>query len=100
MVEYDVRVYPAAERDLEDIVDYLNALSPQAAIKCYDLIIEKLEGLARMPQRCPLVRVLALKAKGYRCLVVEDYLVFLVIRAGTVQIRRIMHGKRNYESLL
>jgi len=100
MVEYEVRVYPAAERDLEGIVDYLNTLSPRAAAECYDRIVEKLDSLARMPERCPPVRDLALRAKGYRCLVIEDYLVCFVIRAGTVQVRRIVHGKRIYEPLL
>lgn len=100
MAEYEVKVFPAAERDLEDIVDYLNTLSPEAAIRHYDEIIEKLESLSRFPNRCPLVRDLALKAKGYRCLVAEDYLVFFVIKARVVQVRRIIHGKRRYESLL
>ena len=100
MVEYEVRIYSAAERDLEGIVDYLNTLSPQAAAECYDRLVEKLDSLARMPERCPPVRDLALRAKGYRCLVVEDYLVFFVIRADTVQVRRIIHSRRRYESPL
>ena len=62
--------------DLKDIVSYLNTLSPQAAIRYYDLIVEKIGSLADMLQRCPFVQDVALKAKGYRYLIVENYLVF------------------------
>ena len=86
--------------DLKDIVSYLNTLSPQAPIKYYDLIVEKISSLSENPERCPFVRDVALKAKGYRYLIVESYLVFFVIKADTVQIRRIIYGKRNYEWLI
>jgi plasmid stabilization system protein ParE len=80
---------------LKDII-YLNTLSPQAC----DLIVEKISSLSEMPERCPFVRDVVLKAKGYRYLIIEGYMVFFVIRSDTVQIRRIIHGRRNYEWLL
>lgn len=86
--------------DLKDIVNYLNTLSPQAALRYYDKIVEKVSSLAEMPERCPFARDIALKAKGYRYLIVENYLVFFVIKDDIVQIRRIVYGKRNYEWLL
>ena len=42
----------------------------------------------------------ALAAKGYRYLIVENYLVFYVVAGDTVQIRRILYAKRNYRSIL
>jgi addiction module RelE/StbE family toxin len=96
MGKYKIKIYPAAQMDLNDIVSYLNTLSPQAAIKYYDLLVEKIGSLADMPQRCPFVRDVALKAKGYRFLIVENYLVFFVIKDDTVQIRRILYNKREY----
>ena len=86
--------------DLNDIVSYLNTLSPQAAIRYYDLLVEKISSLVEMPERCPFVRNIALKAKGYRYLIVENYLVFFVIKGDTVQIRRILYNKRQYKWLL
>jgi len=86
--------------DLNDIVSYLNTLSPQAAIKYYDLLVEKIGSLAELPQRCPFVRDVALKAKGYRFLMVENYLVFFVIKDDTVQICRILYNKREYRWFL
>jgi toxin ParE1/3/4 len=100
MGKYKIRIYSNAKMDLKDIVSYLNTLSQQSAIRYFDLIAEKIGSLAEMPERCPYVRDVALKAKGYRYLIVESYLVFFVLKADTVQIRRIIYGKRNYEWLL
>ncbi|NLV21092.1 MAG: type II toxin-antitoxin system RelE/ParE family toxin [Syntrophomonadaceae bacterium] len=100
MGRYKIKIYSAAKMDLNDIVSYLNTLSPQAAIKYYDLLVEKIGSLAELPQRCPFVRDVALKAKGYRFLMVENYLVFFVIKDDTVQIRRILYNKREYRWFL
>jgi plasmid stabilization system protein ParE len=90
----------AAKRDLKDIISYLYTLSHEAALKYYDIIIEKIGDLGQMPERCPFVRNITLKAKGYRCLVVENYLVIYVVKGDAVQIHRIIYGKQNYEWLL
>lgn len=100
MGKYKIKIYPTAKMDLKDIVSYLNTMSPQAAIRYYDLLVEKISGLAEMPERCSFVRDVTLKAKGYRYLIVENYLVFFVLKDDTVQIRRILYSKRNYEWLL
>ena len=97
---YNVRIYPTAEQDLLDIIDYLNTLSPQTAMSYYDLLTEQIASLSTMPERCPHPRDLALTAKGYRYLIVKDYLVFYRIIGDTVQIHRILYGRRNYQALL
>ena len=101
MENYDVILYPTAKQDLLDIIDYLNTLSPDAALlRYYDLLTEEIASLSRMPERCPRPKDLALAAKGYRYLIVKDYLVFYVVSGRTVQIRRILYGRRNYQALL
>ena len=100
METYKVLIFPAAEQDLSDIVDYLNTLSPDVALRYYDLLTEEIASLAQMPNRCPKPRDLALAAKGYRYLSVKDYLVFYVVSGNTVEIRRIVYGRRNYQSFL
>ena len=97
---YKVKIYPTAKQDLREIIDYLNTLSEQAALRYYDLLIEKIGSLSQMPFRCPKPRDIALAAKGYRYLIVEKYLVFYVVVGDTVQIRRILYAKRNYRSIL
>lgn len=100
MESYRVRIYPAAKRDLLEIIDYLNTLSQDAALRYYDLLTEQIASLAHLPERCPKPKDLALAAKGYRYLIVKDYLVFYLISGDTVQIRRILYGRRDYRSLL
>ena len=100
METYKVKIYPAAKRDLLEIIDYLNTLSPGAATRYYDLLTEEIAGLSHMPERWPRPRDLALAAKGYRYLIVEQYLVFYVVSGDTVQVRRILNGRRDYQVLL
>ena len=100
METYKVKLYPAAKQDLLDVIDYLNTLSPDAAMRIYDKITEEIMTLSRLPEHCPRPRDLALTAKGYCYLAVEKYLVFYVVERDTVQIRRILYGRRNYQQLL
>ena len=97
---YKVILYPIARQDLLEVVEYLNTLSPSAALRYYDEIVEQISGLQEMPARFPRPRDLALAAKGYRYLVVRDYLVFYVITQDRVEIRRILYGRRDYKGLL
>ena len=83
-----------------DIVDYLNTLSQDIALRYYDLLTEEIASLSYMPERCPRPKDLALAAKGYRCLLVKNYLVFYVVDRDAVQIRRVLYGRREYSSLL
>lgn len=100
METYKVKIYPAAKQDLLEIIDYLNTLSREAALRYYDLLTEDIASLATMPERYPRPKDLALAAKGYRYLAVKNYLVFYVVSGDTVQIRRILYGHRDYLSLL
>jgi len=100
MAAYKVKIFPAAEQDLEELVAYLNTLSHDAAIRFFDKLTEEISSLSEMPQRCPRPRDLALAAKGYRYLIVGNYLVFYVVEGDTVQIRRILYGRRDYKQLL
>ena len=100
MEQYNVKIFPAAQNDLLDIVDYLNTLSSDAAIRYYDLIIEKAGTLATMPKRCPLAKDTQLRLRGYRTLLVKNYIVFFVVNGKTVEIRRILYARRQYDGLL
>ena len=63
---YKIKIYPTAQQDFLDVIDYLNTLSPDTALRYYDLLTEKIASLAQSPERCPHPRDLALTAKGYR----------------------------------
>ena len=98
--EYKVKIYPTAEQDLAEVVGYLNTLSADVALKYYDMLIDEIASLSTLPERCPHPRDLALTAKGYRYLIVKDYLVFYMVTGDTVQIHRILYGSRDYLSIL
>lgn len=100
METYQVKIYPTATQDLLDIVDYLNTLSPAAALKTYDDLVEEISSLSQLPLRCPRPKDLALAAKGYRYLLAGNYLVFYMVQDKIVQIHRILYAKRNYQALL
>ena len=100
MENYKIKIFPRAKQDMEEVIDYLNTLSPDVALKYYDLLVEEIAGLSQMPERCPRPKDLALAARGYRYLIVKKYLVFYVIAGDTVQIRRILYARRNYKGLL
>jgi len=100
MEQYNVEIFPTAQNDLKSIVDYLNTVSPDTALRYYDLIVEKVKSLQTMPERCALARDTQLRLRGYRLLHVESYIVFYVVNGNTVEIRRILYVKRQYEELL
>ena len=100
MENYKIKIFPRAKQDMEEVIDYLNTLSPDVALKYYDLLVEEIAGLFQLPERCPRPKDLALAARGYRYLIVKNYLVFYVIAGDTVQIRRILYARRNYKGLL
>jgi len=100
MRNYDIRYLPIAEDDLNEIVDYLLEFSINAA----NAFIDELEGLeeqlSTFPEAVSLMRNKDLRSKGYRMAVVGEYLLFYILRNKGVYVMRIIHGKRNYQSLL
>ena len=100
MGQYEVKILSTAQEDMADIVDYLNTLSPEAAFRYYDLLTEKIKSLSNMPERCALARDTQLRLRGYRVLIVKQYLAFFVIISDTVQVRRILYGRRQYDTLI
>ena len=100
MEVYKIIIFPSAQRDLEEIVEYLNTLSHDAALRYYDRIVSEIASLSTMPERYPHPRDLSLAAKGYRTLAVGKYLVFYIVSGRTVQIHRILYARRDYSRLL
>lgn len=100
MEKFKLIIYRAAQADLEEIVEYVNRLSPDAAFALYDAIIDGIGTLSEMPMRCPVLKTSHLRAKGYRALQVKKYTVFFVVVGDTVQVRRILYSKRQFELIL
>jgi len=98
--EYQVRVLPVAEDDLNEIVDYISVENPRAAQKLLDRIVKNLEYLTTHPYLGKIPDEIDFARMGYRFLVVENYLIFYTIEYNVVIVHRVIHGARNYLDLL
>lgn len=98
--KYDLRYLPAAEQDLLDILDYIGRDDPDAARRFVDRVDQTIGRLALFPKAGRRPRDARLRRLGYHVLILDDYLVFYVITAHTIQARRVIHGARRYEFLL
>ena len=96
---YEIRYLRTAEGDLEEIFDYIERDDPSAAAAMLEKFDGAISRLADNPHLGVAPRDDRLRRLGYRILIIGDYLVFYVVKSKTVQIRRIIHGARNYRFL-
>ena len=100
MRNYDIHYLPIAEGDLNEIVDYLS----QHSISAANTFIDELEGLeerlSMFPESGALAKDRRLRSKGYRIAVIGAYLLFYTLRNENVYVMRIIHGKRDYISII
>lgn len=100
MENYNVKIYPIAKKDLLKIVEYINELSPEAALNQYDSLTGGIISLKNLPKSCPFLKNDNLKRRGYRFFIIDNYLVLFIIKDNEVQIRRIIYSKRKYDFLI
>jgi len=104
MKGYDLVIAEAAEADLDGIADYISyeLKEPTTALKQLARIKEAMATLEELPERHSLVQDKYLAAKGIRKLPTDNYLIFYTVNksTNTVNIVRVLHGKRDWESIL
>ena len=100
MDKHRIEYLPIAVADLDDIFIFVADNSPQAALELIDRIDASISGLESFPEMGVLAKPPRLARKGYRVLIVDDYLVFYVVIDDVVEIRRIVSGKRNCAHLV
>ena len=101
---YILKFTPKANGDLEQIYAYVSGklFSEIAA----DNLLERLENslirLRYFPYSCSFVSDEPLKNKGYRKLIVDNYIAFYLVNETEKQVvvMRILYGAQNYENLL
>ena len=99
MPKCEVIVTEAAQDDLIEIIEYIVNDNPTAAINLADEIENNILGLGDFPDMGAIPKKRQLAMKGYRILVVNNFLVFYVVVGVIVEIRRIISSKRNYARL-
>ncbi len=100
MDKHYVEYLPLAYEDLEEIFTYIVAYDPGAAANLLNEIDLAILNLEYFPNMGVTPKNRRLANKGYKMLVINDYLVFYVVVGDIVEIRRIVSGKRNYTKLL
>ncbi len=101
---YDLKFTLKASEDLEEIYIYISEkLSADTAA---GNLLNKIEGsimrLTDFPYSCSCVLDESLKSKGYRKLIIDNYIVFYLVNETEKQviIMRILYGAQNYQGLL
>ena len=97
---YQIRYLGTAEADLLDIFEYIHNDKPSAAAKLLARFDESISRLSQNPYLGIIPKDDRLKQLGYRILIIDKYLVFYVVKIKTVQIRRVIHGARQYQIIL
>ena len=91
-----------ARRDLKGIQDYIanEQESPQAALKVIETILDRIEGLIGFPDTGTLLFPKVNFPTNYRYARAAGYLIFYRHENDLIFIDRIIHGKRDYISVL
>ena len=97
---YQVRLLKIAEEDFTEIISFIAADNPSAANKLADKIEKNLELLSGNPNLGRIPRDEDIRKLGYRYIIVQNYIIFYTIELKTIFIHRILHGARNYKTLL
>lgn len=92
--KFRVEITPSAERDAEEIRDYISHDSPSRASAFVRRLEEQVAALERFPSRCPLIPENELLDTEYRHLLFGEYRTIFKITGRTVFILRIVHGAR------
>ncbi len=97
---FSIRFLNIAEEDFTEIISFIAADNAKAALNLADKIEKNLKLLSDNPLLGKSPSDSDLKLLGYRYLIIENYLIFYTIEKRKILIHRILHGARNYKSLL
>jgi len=98
--KYKIRFLKIAEVDFTEIVAYISADNPSAANTLALKIEKNIELLSFNPHLGRIPRDEEIKNLGYRYIIVQNYIIFYTIEDKTILIHRVLHGARNYKTLL
>jgi len=91
-----------ARRDLKQIQDYIanEKESPQTALKVIEGILDKIENLLDFPDSGTLLSPKVNFPTNYRYIRATGYLIFYRHENNRIFVDRIIHGRRNYITIL
>lgn len=98
--KFTPRYLPIAEEDLISILDWIAKDTPTRTLKFIDKLEEKIRKLEQFPLLGRIPRNPKLREYGYRVLVVDEYLVFYIIRKSTVEVHRVIRVSRDIDKMV
>ncbi len=103
-MEYEVKITPYAQRQMQEIVRYISATlqSPENASRWLDTIKKELISLSSMPARIPLTEEEPWHSQGIHKMVVKNFLVYFWIDADDlcVWVTAVVYGRRSQRQQL
>lgn len=101
MPKCQVNYTELARQDLIEIVEYISGDNITAAFELADLIEKNIVNLSDFPLIGVVPKNRRLMRKGYRMLIIDNYIVFYVLlNEAVMEVRRIVSSKRNYNFLV
>lgn len=102
MIKYNIEYSEESKQDLIEIKRYVkyNLQEPQIAQKLILKIRKEINSLKNNPQIYTIIDDDIIKRLEIRKLIVDNYIVFYRIKNDSIQIVRVMYGKRNWINLL
>ncbi|KUO61242.1 MAG: addiction module toxin RelE [Gracilibacter sp. BRH_c7a] len=98
--KYHIEYLPIAQEDLTSIIEYIQIDDPLAAQSFLDEVDRTISKLEDFPHMGSIPKDMRLMNLNYRILIIGNYLVFYVVLDEIIEIRRILHGKRQYSFLI
>lgn len=98
--KFHIRLLRIAEEDFTEIISFIADDNPTAAEAMAVKIEKNIELLAENPMLGRIPRDEDIKNLGYKYIIIQNYIIFYTIEEKTILIHRILHGARNYKSLL
>ena len=100
--QYNIEYSKEAKQDLIEIKQYIkyNLQESQIAQKLISKIRNEIDKLKSNPQMFAIIDDDFIKRFEIRKLIVDNYIIFYRIKMNSIQIVRVMYGRRNWISLL
>jgi toxin ParE1/3/4 len=97
---YQYRLMPSAVQDLQEIADYIaeQLSAPESAIRLLKKVEEAIRSACAFPLSLPLVNDELLRMKGYRKILVDNYIVFVLPdqKNEALNVMRVLYYARDY----
>ena len=97
---YTYRLTPSAVEDLWEIADYIanHLCAPESAIKLLEDIEDAIAAACAYPFSLPAINDALLRTKGYRKVVVKNYIAFVLPdrEKEILNVMRVMYYARDY----